>query len=270
MSLNLNTPDADILWNIEKSIRRNLKQVVTHIPNPTEVALITGGPSLEATFGELEQLVEAGVKTVTVNGTHDYLLDRGIRPSAMVICDAREFNKRFAQRPQKGCKYFVASQCHPAIYDALDMVDVYQFHLHQGIGEHEVVERELGRVPWIVGGCTVGLRAIHLMRVLGFQKMHIFGMDSCRTQDKQHHAYPQKENDFPYLEEVTFAGRTFVCDYWMLEQFNGFVRLAKTLGDLFELQIHGDGMIAHFVKTIAETGKNPLEDYDGRICMGNL
>ena len=270
MKLTLNVPDDKILWNVEENCRRGCKQVVTHLPNPQDIAIVTGGPSLEVTFDELEKLVSDGVKTVAVNGTHDWLIERGIRPSAMVMCDARPFNSRFVANPQESIKYFIASQCHPAVYDALEGFDVYQYHLYLGLGERQVVDRIIGSVPWVVGGSTVGLRAIHLMRVLGFQRMHIFGMDSCRMEGK-HHCYPQKENDYEQVQEFTIGDRTFVCDYWHLAQMEGFVNLAKSLGDLFELQIHGDGAIAHLVNVIAETGENPLtENIDACERMGAI
>lgn len=270
MRMQLNTPDEEILWNVEQNCRRGCKQVMTHLPNQQELALVTGGPSLAHTFDGLEALLESGVKSVAVNGTHQYLLDRGIRPSAMVMCDAREFNKRFVENPQQKTKYFIASQCHPAVYDALEGFDVYQYHLYLGLGEQDIAKKALGNVPWIVGGSTVGLRAIHLMRVLGFQRMHIFGMDSCRM-DGKHHAYEQAENDFEQTELFKIGKETFVCDYWHLSQMDGFVNLAKSLGDLFQLKVYGDGAISHLVNVIAETGENPLEDHpNGCERMGSV
>ena len=270
MRMQLNVPDGELLWNVQQNCQRGCKQVVTHLPNQQDIAIVTGGPSLETTFQELQELVSQGVKTVAVNGVHDWLIKRGIRPSAMVMCDAREFNKRFVQYPERETKYFIASQCHPAVYDELEGYDVYQYHLYLGLGERQIVDRALGSVPWIVGGSTVGLRAIHLMRVLGFQRMHIFGMDSCRMGGR-HHCYEQKENDFEQVQEFTIGERTFVCDFWHLSQMDGFVRLAKSLGDLFQLKIHGDGAIAHLVNYIAETGVNPLEEKEhGRECVGHF
>ncbi len=270
MKLQLNVPDGELLWNVQQNCQRGCKQVISHLPNDQEIAIVTGGPSLETTFPELEDLVSDGIKTVVVNGTHDWLIKRGIRPSAMVMCDARAFNSRFVANPEQKTKYFIASQCHADVYDALEGFDVYQFHLYLGMGERKIVDEALGGVAWIVGGSTVGLRAIHLMRVLGFQRMHIFGMDSCRM-NGEHHCYAQKENDFEQVQEFTIGDRTFVCDFWHLAQMEGFVNLSKSLGDLFELQIHGDGAIAHLVNVIAETGKNPFsENSDGRECMGSL
>ena len=269
--IRLNTPDGEILWNIKQSLLRKVKQVSAYPPNDKEIALVAGGPSLEDTFDELTDLMlTKGVKPVCMNGTHDYLLDRGIRPSAMVVCDARSLNVKYVTRPQEKTKYFLASQCNPAVYDALDGYDVYQFHLLQGIGERKLVGKERGLVPWIVGGCTVGLRTIHLMRVLGFCKMHIFGMDSCRLNGK-HHAYKQTQNDYRETQEFTIGDRTFVFDHWGLAQMEGFVNMTKSLGDLFELKFYGDGAIAHLVNTIAETGINPLEGQaHGRECVGLL
>ena len=266
----LNVSDEELLWNVKQNCLRAVKQIATHIPNNQPIAIVCGGPSLEGTFPILQDLVKEGVKTVALNGTHNYLLERGIRPSAMVMCDARPFNRRFVADPQEKTKYFVASQCHPSVYDALEGFDVYQVHLHLNIGEHDIVERSYPNIPWIVGGATVGLRAIHLMRVLGFYYMHIFGMDSCRINDK-HHAYEQAENDYQHTEDLRVGDRTFVCDAWHLVQMEGFINMTKALGDMYKLQFHGDGAIAHLVNEIARTGKNPLEEQEhGRKCMGHI
>jgi hypothetical protein len=45
------------------------------------------------------------------------------------------------------------------------------------------------------GGSTVVLRSLCLLRMLGYHKIHVYGMDSCVFPDKYHHAYEQTEND---------------------------------------------------------------------------
>lgn len=253
MKAKLNVPEETVRWQIQRNVCRGEKQVVAHLPNDNEIALCCGGPSLETEFDTLQSVLATGAKPVAVNGTHDWLLDRGITPSAQVLCDAREHNKRFVQRPVETCKYFLGSQCHPAVYDTLDGQDVYQFHVYLGIGEEQIARGALGAVPMIVGGSTVGSRAFHLFRVLGFRKFHVFGMDSCYM-DGRHHAYPQKENDFDHDVEFEVAGEKFIGDIWMLHQFKDFLAITIAIGDLFQVKVYGNGAIATAMEYIANTG----------------
>lgn len=250
--MGMNIPNDDLLNNIRQNIQRFLPQVKSHYPNPTPIAIVCGGPSLLDTQDELRDLVEDGYKLVAVNGTHDWLLDSGFRPSAMVMVDAREANVRFVQRPIPTCKYLIASQCHPSVFDALEGQKVCIWHAKNDLGEKEILDNYyLGNYNWVVGGSTVTLRAIWVMRILGFSKFDLFGFDSCIMNDK-HHAYSQPENDASEIRKAYCAGREFRVSAWMLSQADDFMHFVKHLGDSFELNVHGDGLIAHIVRKGAE------------------
>lgn len=95
------------------------------------------------------------------------------------------------------------------------------------------------------------LRALPLMRMLGYRKFHIYGWDSCIREDA-HHAYAQPENDDTRLTEVTVKGRTFKCHPWMAVQAQEFITITRMLADEIEMEIYGDGLIAHIVRSHAE------------------
>jgi len=92
------------------------------------------------------------------------------------------------------------------------------------------------------------------MRSLGFYKQHFYGFDSCiREETNEHHAYEQEENDYKTkLVPVTVAGRTFQCQPWMAYQAYEFVDMAKVMGDEIQIDVKGDGLISHIIKTAAE------------------
>ncbi len=119
--------------------------------------------------------------------------------------------------------------------------------------ENEKLAREkLGGFFYPVpGGSTVVLRAIPLLRMLGFRRMHVFGWDSCVSGD-EHHAYPQAENDRQPTFPVTVGGRVFWCVPWHMSQACEFRDLVRFLGDEVELAVYGDGLIAHMLQTGAE------------------
>jgi hypothetical protein len=87
-----NVPDETILMQVAANIRRMLPQVFPHQPNNERVALVCGGPSLAASEKDLVEATWDGAKVVALNGANQWCLDRNIRPSLMVMLDAREFN----------------------------------------------------------------------------------------------------------------------------------------------------------------------------------
>lgn len=264
---NVNTPDEVIRANIAQNIRRGLPQVRKYAPNAQRIALVGGGPSLLSTFDELRAQAFAGDKLVAVNGTYRWLLERNLKPSVMVMLDARPSNVRFLEPYVPGCKYFLASQCDPAAFDlcAREGRDVTIFHCI-GDAEEEAMLRDYydGRFCVVqcgtTGGTTVMLRAIVLMATLGFHRMDLYGMDSCWLGDA-HHAYPQPENDQDRRMTITVVpkradgtridalAKAFVCDPWHMRQAEEFQTLIASLGAHFSLHVHGDGLLAHIVKT---------------------
>ena len=84
------------------------------------------------------------------------------------------------------------------------------------------------------------------MRMLGFTKMDLYGFDSCYM-DGEHHAYEQVENDECEVRELVCMGETFQCAAWMASQFDDFQHFITNLGDKFELNVHGNGLIAHMM-----------------------
>ena len=252
MQYKLNCPSEDYVRNVRSSILRQLPQVWPKEDQDTVIAIVGGGPSLDNTIDDLIEKHKNGMKVVSVNGTHDYLLDHGIRPSVHFQIDAREFNARFVENWQEKTKYIIASQCHPKVFDNLKGADVSIFHCASGVVDKKIFDDYyMGNFFSLPGGSTVMLRAIPMMRVLGFKKMEIYGFDSCVVND-EHHAYEQKENDQGPMATVTLDGKEFLCYSWMYSQANDFIEMVKAIGHSFELKVHGDGLIAHILQTSAD------------------
>jgi len=93
-----------------------------------------------------------------------------------------------------------------------------------------------------------------VLAILGFRNIEIFGWDSC-LRDGQHHAYEQAENDRDHVVDIAIGGRAFKCHPWMVVQANEVPRLIRhVLGKIegFNLEVRGDGLIAHMLKYAAE------------------
>lgn len=246
--MEMNFPKEELLENIRTNIQRFLPQVKAYPKRKdSKIILVGGGPSLEGTFDELKAQVEDGVKLIAVNNTHDWLLDRGLTPSAMIMVDARPSNVRFVQRPISTCKYLIASQCDPSVFDSLSGHNTWIWHAKNDEGEKEILDNYyMGQWLPIIGGSTVILRSIWILRMLGFTEIDIYGFDSCMKED-QHHAYDQPENDASPVMKVTCAGKEFYASAWMLSQADDFMHFVKKLGEHFQLNVHGDGLISHII-----------------------
>lgn len=257
----LNTDEQTISSNIWRNLQLGLQEISPHEVQPeARVILLAGGPSLN----DFEQLIveegRAGTPIVTTNGTYNWLIERGIRPAAQVMLDARPFNRRFLAPLVAGCKYLICSQSDHETVSALPRDQTWIWHS----GGSELVKAELdawarqheaGRQWWpVFGGTTVTSRAITLLAMLGFRQIEIYGWDSC-LRDGAHHAYSQPENDSRHIFRIHVGGREFRCHPWMIVQANELTKLVRAIWgriDDLKLCVHGDGLIAHMLATSAE------------------
>jgi hypothetical protein len=134
---------------------------------------------------------------------------------------------------------------------------------HVSIGDEliEVIKENYGLIyeDWFPcpGGSTVMLRAICLLRMLGFSKIHIYGFDSCIIEGRDHHAYEQEENDELRTMDIWVGKDTrwekkFRCENWQAYQAREFQLMVDRVLLDCQLDIKGDGLIAYMVQAAAE------------------
>ena len=265
----LNVEKELLLGHMAENIRRGLPQVQPCALIDKHASILAGGPSAADTLDILRGEMYCGSTLVCVNNSAKFAIDNDIivldggDPYVHILIDGRPFMADFIHNANPNdCIYLVASQCHPLVFDSLlsQGCDVRIFHCDfDGKDDKNRDARMLERYylgplgsNWlfIEGGITVSLRSIMLMRLLGYQYFHIHGLDSCWLNGK-HHAYPQPQNKEGFTT-VRVADQMFECSAWMVQQLEDFVNLYKMRGDLFKFQIHGPGMIAHFLETLAD------------------
>ena len=233
--------------NIKNNIQRGLPQVE---PYETQwdkvVGIALGGPTLKETFPDLLEKRRDGMPVISINGSHKYCIDNGLTPSGMIMLDSREFNNRFVYPLVDDCKYFISSQCHPSVFENLRGNKVWIWHC-AGDDNFDLLQKPYGEKYYpIMGGATVALRAVHLLRMLGFHKFEMHGFDSCIIGD--HHAYKQSENDDEEVLDVVVSGKEFRCTAAHYHQAKEFVDMISKTGEHYDLAIHGDGLISHIIK----------------------
>jgi len=252
--LKINVEDDKLLDNVRQNIRRQLPQVRPHQINSAETVVVGGGWSLDETFEDLRKCVWKGANVVACNGAGNWLVERNIKPHAIVILDARPSNVKFVEQNIEGCKYFLASQCDPSLFEACKDRDTYIWHCGSGEGEEGKILDEYYVGAWNVvpGTCCVGFRAVCMLRMLGFMYFHIFGVDSCYKETGEHHAYAQPENDGEDTIRIQVAGKDFTVSAWQYSQAIDFAALVKCQGHQFFLDVHGNGLIAHMIRNSAD------------------
>lgn len=249
---------------IEKQVETNLRAGWTHVKphekTDREVVFLAGGPSMTSNLSKIKELRESGCALVTTNGAYQWAIEQGLKPSAQIVLDAREFNKRFVEPQQDQCRYLIASQAHPATLENLPRERTFLWHAGISIPNIKLLaELQIPFFP-IPGGSTVVLRAIPLLRMLGYWRLHMFGFDSCVLPDGTHHAYPQAENDRQPVVPVSCGGRVFECVPWMVSQASEFRDLVGFMGNEVELAVYGDGLISQMIATGASLSTDFLNE----------
>jgi hypothetical protein len=254
----VNTADDQILANIRSAIRRGHQQWKPAPPRPERICLIGSGPTLNETLEELRAVAFEGAIIATVNGAYHWAIDHNIRPQIQIVLDARPSNARFVQPAVPRCRYVLASQCAPEVWDAIEGRDnVWIFHAVAGATSpiNDLLDTYYHR-QWlgVGGGVTVATRAIALLREVGYLRFDLFGIDSCWLEGA-HHAFAQPENETDRHITVTVStperpdlATRFRCSPWMVKQAEDFLQMIRVNGEHFLLNVHGRGLLAKLLE----------------------
>lgn len=249
----MNVSYATALDNMRANCARDLPWFTGFPHKDVPVCVVGGGPSLKDTVEDLRRLHRAGAKVVSTNNAMAWLIDHGITPDVHVILDARPENAAFVQNPPRSVRYFIASQCDPAVFDALKRRQVVVWHAAICDESSEIVR------PWdktrpicmVGGGGTVGLRTLNLCWLSGYREVHVFGMDSSYAET--HHAYPQALNDTETTVQVTLNGKTYRSAVWMARQAEEFKDAWRHLAAQgVRLRVHGSGLIPDMARVLEQ------------------
>lgn len=228
----------------DEQIKINISKVAGRIMPSAElikepIAIVCFAPSLNETWEQIK-----GFKYVmTCSGAHKFLVERGIIPTHHIDLDPRLHKLKLIGTPQKETEYLIASTIHPQYIDALEGFNVKLWHI---FANEDDGARVLPRGEWsITGGSSVGLRCLTIARFLGFNNMHIFGMDGSFTKEKTHsseHPNPPKES-----YETEFEGRKFLTTPSMLHVAQETFHELDQMPDC-KFQFYGDGLVQAMAK----------------------
>lgn len=233
------------------------------------IVIVGGGPSLKRpeVFAELTAMYDAGAPIFAAGSSHDWLIKNGIHPRYTGVCDADPITARYTQEknlhPQ--AQYLLASCVSKAQYDAVPKDRIVMWHCHSPEIQERIRAGGLEKHYYGVGGgCTIGLRAIALSTMLGYTNQHLFGFDSCVSED-EHHAYdfvdPEKE-DLGQLIPIRIGNpqvgipqgtTTYLCAGYQLAQVSHFKDYYLAHRAIFTPTIHGGGMMKALLDVVIRT-----------------
>jgi len=258
----MNTDEGVLLANIQHAVKQGYPQMRTWPARGERICLVGSGPSLAETEAELRQAVWEGAHVVTLNGAYHWCIEHGIQPKTQIVMDARATNARFVEPCVSGCRYVLASQCAPAVWNAVaGRSDVWIWHAAvaaEGPIKDFLDGYYCGNWFGVGGGTSVATRALMLLRMAGYLRFDLFGVDCCWI-GAEHHAVPQPENAHDTRVRIAAGDRdrpetmrAFDVSAWHLKQFEDFCSVLKVNGHHFTLAVHGDGMLAYIMRTLGQ------------------
>lgn len=198
---------------------------------------------------------------MSVKGTHDFLIERGLAPDLFLTIDPRPRADQLKLKSNDTI-YLIASRCHPDLFKRLKDDKVILWHPYAVQDEAESIfedrdAKASGLTTFCIGGGTTsGMRAIHLSYAMGFRKFVLYGIDSCLAPDGQTKRFNGDKSGKivdirvgGYKGEDEFVdddSRVFLTNMAMAQQAKDFERMYHELPNV-TIESKGDGLITAMI-----------------------
>lgn len=227
--------------NIKSAIARTDMNWLQESPPHDGVAIIAaGGPSLSQELEYIRFCQKSGEVIFALNGVPKYLSEHGIVPDCHVLLDSLPWVADFVS-PELPMKRYYSCQCDPVV---LDMAPENTLWAPYMIGIEDGFPSL--KPPYVLGGTTVGTRAIFLAYMLGYRSFRLFGLDSSHDGEVGH-AYSQI--GYEEVLDVKCGDKNFKCPPQLMAQAE---ECQVVLNDLMDkgcsFVVYGDGLL----RTIAD------------------
>lgn len=231
--------------NVEENCKRIAARLDLKVPAHDRVAhLAAFGPTLRDSWPSLALAKARGEDVFSVSGAHDFLIERNILPTAHMDCDPRP-HKAQMMTPHREVRYWLASCISPAYLDKLDGYDVTLWHSYNGEESKAGVLKADPGQRMIIGGGSIGLRALSVLYCQGYRYFEIHGMDCC-FKDGEHHAGTHLGTNHQ-AAPVKCGDRWFQANAVMLLYAKYFHKQMEMLPNA-TFTLHGDGLLQHMMK----------------------
>ena len=213
-------------------LRQNLPKLSAVDIGDGVMSIACYGPTLKDTWQDLRHPI------ISVSGSHDFLIERGIIPDFHLDMDPRPHKLKHIFHPHKDIQYLMASVCHPFTWGILKGYNVKTWHVVSGKGTRAWLERYDPGSCLVAGGSSIGLAAIHVAGLLGYRRFEIFGMDGCwKGNDRHagiHYGHSHDQIDF------TANGHTWKTSKIMMNANTELINMLRHFP--FFAILHGEGL----------------------------
>lgn len=204
------------------------------------------GPSLQDTFEELR----GKYPIVSMSGATKFLASHGIIPDYAIEMDPRESQLVVSLPPVPTVHYLIASVVTPTFFDQVLAAgnEVTLWHTVSSNWEDELgwfAQHDRPDVLVVSAGCTVGLAAIQLGGILGFNRFEIHGMDGS-FKDGARHAGPHGGKTQKDTHTWDAGGVTYRTSKIMANAVAEAVNTAKNFPIITVW--HGDGLTQALIR----------------------
>lgn len=213
-----------------------------------ECVVVAGGPSVDAFAADIRIRQAAGNQVIVIERMVPWCQRHDICPDYVIVLDACDDVTEALQDPPLGAMYCIATQCPPAVFEALKERTSYIFGTPQrGIDLADAWNRHAYTRTTVVnsgGSVTIGAMAMGIL--LGMRRFHVYGFDCHLTAG----AYAQGiagVGEPKSTIQVTVDGRVYTTTYSYLsfaQQFHLLCAMARRLGKLDDVRVYGDSLAA--------------------------
>lgn len=226
-------------------------------PHKAKCVIVGAAPSLAQNVDKIKEFTKDPTTLVmSVNASHDWLIERSIIPNIHVIFewDLETISTALGGKPHPNVVYYICSHCSPVIFDELKDHTRVLFHIYLPLEKYQNLIAELfpGEFMITSGYCTL-FRSMTIATVLGFRDFELFGVDSS-FEDTSHVAGYNTADKEEKIEiwggnEATNDFKKYLTQGGLAYQACEFLNFCAVNQSALSLRVHGDGLLRHLHKT---------------------
>lgn len=225
------TPQSIVRRNVQSALARGLTELAPQGRQLMPLTIVASGPS--ASKARLASPVMALNQALTLFTT------QGGAPTFWACCDAGPVVAEFLAAAPDSTTYFVASRCHPAVFDALAERKVILWHLDEPFTGDLLSRRH--KVPT---ASSITLCAFGLGDAMGFDRFETWGWDGCYM-DGASYALSQPTTGTRAVLAIPNGPRFETTGTWINEARDAKHVLSRAP---YSVKIHGGGMFDAILK----------------------
>ena len=231
----------DIIARNSKRFAGRFEPAEEGVVDSQPVAVVGYGPSLRDTWEEL-----ANYRVIfTCSGAHHYLLIRGITPTFHGESDPQVHKALMLGDLNPSVTYLPASICHPSYMDRLEDAGVKVLLWHPFLMDLDMY-RQVPHGDWVIPGSTIiGPRLMRLARLLGYNNLHMYGIDGSGGHAEKH----PNPKLYSKHRPVRYNGIEFIVNEHLLVHIGAMFNEMNQFPKDTQFAFHGDGLIQEMAKT---------------------